>query len=613
MRPFRDRPIRQKLAIVTMLTTAAALLLAGAGIILADSVLFRGYLRRDLSTLARIVADNSTASLAFNDPDSAAQTLAALRARTHVAGACIYRSDGTVLATYSARSGFACPPPVMAQTVRSSRDQLTVSQPVVLSDGRRVGTLMLVYTLSEIGERVRLYGATVLCVLVAASLLAFLLSARLRTVVATPVSRLLRAADLVSETGDYGIRAQKLSGDELGVLVERFNAMLAGIQSRDTELRKVLLDREAALREIERERARFRFLAESMPQKIFTAAPGGESDYFNRQWTEFTGLSMEQIGKEGWTQFLHPDDLEDSIRAWRNCVAGGEPFLHEHRFRRADGIYLWHLTRAHPMRDAGGNITMWIGSSTDIAEQKEKEDELRRANEDLRQFAYSASHDLQEPIRNVAIYSEIIGRRYKDVLDADGQQYLGFLREGGRRLATLINDLLAYTMAGRTEIEPVPVSSSGVLQKAVANLSEAIRESGAAISSDPLPEVLMGAAHLQQVFQNLITNAMKYRDIAAPRIHISASAEGGSWRFAVRDNGIGIDPQYKETIFGVFKRLHHDEKYSGTGIGLAICQRVVERYGGRIWVESQPGAGATFYFTVPRYARTTLAVQSSAG
>jgi light-regulated signal transduction histidine kinase (bacteriophytochrome) len=251
------------------------------------------------------------------------------------------------------------------------------------------------------------------------------------------------------------------------------------------------------------------------------------------------------------------------------------------------------------MRDAQGNISMWIGSNTDIHEQKETEDELRHANEDLQQFAYSASHDLQEPIRNVAVYSEVVAKRYHNLLDADGRQFLGFLTEGGRRLATLIDDLLAYTRAGIVDAPTSTVDAEAALRHALSSLSEAIRENDALVEYDPLPLVHMSEAHLQQIFQNLIGNALKYRTEQRPQIHISAVHQGAAWRFAVRDNGIGIDPHYKEKIFGVFKRLHRDQKYSGTGIGLAICQRVVERYGGRIRVESQPGHGATFFFTVP--------------
>jgi light-regulated signal transduction histidine kinase (bacteriophytochrome) len=182
-------------------------------------------------------------------------------------------------------------------------------------------------------------------------------------------------------------------------------------------------------------------------------------------------------------------------------------------------------------------------------------------------------------------------------------------------LATLINDLLTYTRAGMAQVNEAPVAASQVLQHALSSLAEAIREGDARVTWDELPEVYMAESHLQQVFQNLIANALKYRSEAAPQIHVSADVQGTGWRFSVRDNGIGIDPKYKEKIFGVFKRLHQDQKYTGTGIGLAICQRVVERYGGRIWVESEPGEGATFFFTIPRHPQRvrSRAAESSIG
>ena len=337
LRAFRDIPIKEKLVIMIMATTTSALLLAGLGIVLTDTLLFRGYLRRDLSALAKIIADNSTAALAFDDPQSAAMTLAALRARPNVHDACIYRPDGTILATYSPQGAARCPKVDGRDEILFTRDGLLVSQSIVLS-GRRMGTLMLRYGLGEITERIKLYGSTVFGVLLASSLLAFLLSSRLRAVIENPISQLVRASTSVAETGDYRTRAEKLSGDELGVLVDRFNQMLAGIQSRDDDLR--------------RERERFRFMAESMPQKIFTATPHGEVDYFNRQWQEFTGLSFEETNDWAWSHFVHPDDLARNVAAWQHSIASGEPFHLEHRFRRADGKYRWHLSRAQAMRDA---------------------------------------------------------------------------------------------------------------------------------------------------------------------------------------------------------------------------------------------------------------------
>jgi PAS domain S-box-containing protein len=592
MRAFRDMPIKQKLVVTIMATTATALLLAAFGIVVTDSLLFRGYLRRDLSALARIIADNTTASLSFDDPKSAAETLGSLRARPHVIDACVYRPNGAIFATYSRPDSTGCPAVAGESGIRFTGKGVIVSQPIVLS-GSQIGTLMLQYDLGEIWERVRLYGSTVLGVLLASCLLAFLLASRLREIVAAPISHLVRATTSVSETGDYSTRAEKLSGDELGLLVDRFNEMLAGIQSRDDDLKK--------------ERERFRFMAESMPQKIFTARPDGYTDYFNRQWFEYTNLSSDQMMGSSWTEVVHPDDVEETAAAWRHSVETGEPFRLEHRIRNAAGKYCWHLTSAHAMRDADGKITLWIGSSTEIHEQKEKEEALRRANDDLQQFAYSASHDLREPIRNVAVYSEIVANRYKDALDEEGRMFLGFLIEGGRRLAMLVNDLLAYTSAGTGELTEPKVDSNAVLKHSLASLAEAIREGDAEVTYDPLPEVHMGEAHLQQVLQNLIANALKYRDRNPPRIHISAARQSADWCFSVKDNGIGIDPQYKEKIFGVFKRLHHGRTYGGTGIGLAICKRVVERYGGRIWVESEPGKGSTFFFTVPRRAQARTA------
>ncbi|HUO32352.1 MAG TPA: ATP-binding protein [Bryobacteraceae bacterium] len=594
---LRNTPIRRKVTIITMMTTLAALVMAGAGILLVDSLLFRRSLQRDLTALARIIADGSTAALAFNDPDTAAQTLASLRWRTHVQSACTYRLNGSVLAAYQAPGALRCPPPDTAPGIHFSGQNLIVSEPITVG-GSRMGTLTMLCDTEQTTERLRLYGATVFCVLLAASLVALLLAWYLRALIVKPISRLVDTTRSVAESGDYSIRARKVTHDELGTLVDRFNEMLAGIQSRDNELKKALGEREIALCEADNERERFRFMAESMPQKIFAAGPGGESVYLNKQWMEFTGLPLEQIKGWGWSQFIHPSDLEESMRVWKHAIATGDPLQMMSRFRRADGVYRWHLNRARAMRNAAGEITLWIGSSTDIHEQKEREEELRRANEDLQQFAYSASHDLQEPIRNVAIYSEIVVRRYRDLLDEEGRQYLEFMREGGRRLARLVADLLAYTRASTVDPVPAPVPASAALESSIADLAEAIREAHATLTYDRLPEVYMSEAHLRQIFQNLVGNALKYRNEEAPRIHVSATERGDLWCFSVQDNGIGIDPQYKEKIFGLFKRLDHDPKLGGTGIGLAICQRLVERYGGRIWVESESGKGATFFFTV---------------
>lgn len=231
---------------------------------------------------------------------------------------------------------------------------------------------------------------------------------------------------------------------------------------------------------------------------------------------------------------------------------------------------------------------------------REANENLRRANSDLQQFAFSASHDLQEPLRTVTIYSQLLERRYSAAFDATGLTFLGYLTSAAKRMATLVQDLLAYTRTGEEGMTGKEIADAGeALAYALGGLSASIEENGAEVAHNVLPAVRMRSVHLQQIFQNLVGNAIKYRSSEPPRIYVSCQQQGDCWIFSVEDNGIGIDPAYKERIFGIFKRLHTAEQYSGTGIGLAICKRIVERYGGRIWVESEIGRGATFFFAVP--------------
>jgi signal transduction histidine kinase len=235
-----------------------------------------------------------------------------------------------------------------------------------------------------------------------------------------------------------------------------------------------------------------------------------------------------------------------------------------------------------------------------VGEQlKQSMAELTRSNADLAQFAYVASHDLQEPLRMVSSYLQLIEQRYKDKLDADGLEFISFAVDGANRMQIMINDLLAFSRVG-TRGKPFESTDCGVvLNQALSNLQIAIAESQAVITHDPLPIVTADNSQLIQLFQNLIANALKFRAQAVPLIHISAQAKDAEWLFSVRDNGIGIDPQYFGRLFIIFQRLHSKSEYPGTGIGLALCKRVVERHGGKIWVESMPGQGSIFYFTIP--------------
>lgn len=491
---------------------------------------------------------------------------------------------------------------------------------------------------------------------------------------------------------------------------------------------------ESDLRDSERQ---YHTLADLMPQIVYTCRADGQLDYLNAQWGEYTGLGLEE-SFEGCGEAIHADDRVKTKEAWALSLRSGEPFQRELRLRRKDGQYAWHLSRAVPLRDAEGTVVRWIGTSTNVQEQRlaseellnqqrwldsvlnfcpipllfiepgtarvifanpaadalaggefpkgktaeeyhtvyyctdadgnripdrnmpgvrisrgerlrgfemdwhmpagkrsliihgetlpamhgrppigmlvfqdvsplksieeqlrSKQNELVRSNEDLQQFAYIASHDLQEPLRMVASYTQLLEKRYGEVLDNEGLEYIRFAVDGATRMGNLIRDLLAFSRAGSPETRPFePVSMEAVVEWALMNLHSAIQESHAVITYDVMPRVTGDEGRLAQVLQNLIGNSIKYRGAEPPRIRISAEAEGGYWHFCVADNGLGFEPRFADRIFGVFKRQHGKE-YPGTGIGLAIAKRIIERHGGRIWAQSEPGKGSRFCFTLP--------------
>jgi len=302
---------------------------------------------------------------------------------------------------------------------------------------------------------------------------------------------------------------------------------------------------------------------------------------------------------ETWLKGVHPDDRAPSNEISQHTLRGERDYDTEFRVLWPDGSTHWLKANGEVFRDKNGVPLRMVGVNYDITERKKAEEELRRSNTELEQFAYVASHDLQEPLRTMAGMVQLLAQRYRGKLDERADEYIDFAVDGSLRMQNLINDLLDYSRVGRSARAFEPASVEEALLNALTNLQTSIGESKAHITHEPLPVVKADSGQLTRVFQNLISNAIKFQSDRPLQIHIGAQKLENFWQFTISDNGIGIEPQYFERIFLIFQRLHTHSEYPGTGIGLALCKKIIERHGGRIDVKSQPGQGTTFYFTIP--------------
>ena len=373
-----------------------------------------------------------------------------------------------------------------------------------------------------------------------------------------------------------------------------------------------------AVRASERE---FRLLAEAMPQIVWITRPDGWNIYFNQRWLDYTGQTLEESYGHGWNKPFHPDDQQRAWDAWQNATKNGAVYDLECRLRRADGVYGWWLIRGVPVLDERGTILKWFGTCTDIDKLKRMEESLHKSlielelsiqartatiarlelvNAELQEFAFVASHDLQEPLRKIQTFCDMAQKRCAPVLDSTSKDYLERVVNSAARMRQLLNDLLQFSRVA-TRLEPFKkIDLVKIVREAADVFEAAVKETGCKIEIENLPAIEADESQMLRLFQNLIGNALKFRGSETPHIRVYGKLDGKRiCEIFVKDNGIGFDHQYAELIFKPFQRLHVLSEYEGTGMGLAICRKIVERHGGNIRAESEPGKGAIFIIRLP--------------
>ncbi len=408
---------------------------------------------------------------------------------------------------------------------------------------------------------------------------------------------------------DYSLAIRHKTGKIVDVL---YNASI--YRNAEGEVQGVfaaardVTDRKKAEDALRQSELKLRTVADFAYDLEYWMAPNGDMIYVSPSCLKFTGYSPEEFMKDPklLAKIVHPDD-KSIIGSHFDVVDSSERHEVDFRIITRDGAVRWMSHACQPVFDGNGQ---WIGrrsSNRDITNRKIIEGELRQtmeklkqSNSELEQFAYVASHDLQEPLRMVASYVQLLERRYKGKLDSDADEFIAYAVDGANRMRGLIDDLLTYSRVSRLGKPFEPVDLESAIAIVLQNLNASIVDTKAVVTHDPLPRIDGDRGQIVQLFQNLIGNSIKFHCDESPRVHVSVKDEESEYLFAVKDNGIGIDPQYFDRLFKIFQRLHTKQEYPGSGIGLVICKKIVERHGGRIWLDSQVGKGSTVYFTLKK-------------
>jgi len=596
---LNDLPVQKKLHFAMLLTSSFALLVACSVFLAVEYFGYRRNLVQTVTTLARIMADNSTASLAFDDPAAARQTLKALEAEPQIVVAILYRNDGHILAHYATHP-VENPGRPGAAGVRFENGQVVAVQPVI-EDTQRLGTLYLVASQDAMLARVRSQFWVALAILILATTLAALLAAVLGRTLARPIMELDKTVDAVTARQDYSLRAHQYGDDEMGRLTAAFNGMLATMQQSV-----------GALRESEQ---RFRVLADHAPVLIWLTDEHGRHLWHNQRWLDFTGRPQATEAGEGWANGLHPEDREWTLRLFHAASETRKEFQLEYRLRRHDGEYRWMMSRGLPRLGEGAAFTGFIGSSIDVTDFKlaeravaEARDRAIAASRAKDNFLAALSHELRTPLTPVLLLAS--EEAHNPRLPPEVRHDFEMIAKNIALEARLIDDLLDLTRItrGKLVLEQRPADAHAILQDALNTVDPDFRERRINLQvtmAAPRHRVLGDPVRLQQVFWNVLKNAAKFTPMNGRVTVETHVADRNRLLVRVTDSGIGLTPAELERIFEAFAQGEHADtaaghQFGGLGLGLAISERLVQLHGGVIRASSAGrGQGATFEIELP--------------
>ncbi len=620
----KEISIQRKLMQMIMLTCGAVLILTCAAFFTYEFLTYRDITKRELSTLGEIIAANSTASLAFDNKEDADEILSALKAQKHLVAACLYDKEGTVFSTYPSHLPASSFPKPKSSGYSFRGAYLEGFEPVI-QGSTRLGTLFLKSDMKGVNSRFQLYGIIAITFIILSFIFAYLLSRRLQKSISSPILELAETASIVSERQDYSVRATKKTHDEIGVLTDAFNHMLMQIEKQNEEITALNLNLEEKVRKRTGELEGANTILKQQNEFIETiidssvdliAVFDNRLHYLvlNKQADEIYKLKREDmIGRHILDVF---PTLKGSamVQNLERAVKG--EFIRQDTYKSlVSDRYFENFFI--PLKDKN-NVTdrvLVIGHDiTSIMWANEKlktvNTDLEKSNRDLEQFAYVASHDLQEPLRKIQTFSELSEKNFQhpEIL----KRYLQKINSSAHRMSDLIKAVLNYSRLAKSEDEWAPIDLNTVVDSIKTDLELLIEEKKAVITATGLPVINGIPLQINQLFLNLISNSLKFSEVP-PRITITANTVPGKQikteseinkdedftELVFSDNGIGFEQQYADRIFSIFQRLHSGPKYGGTGIGLALCKKIVENHGGAISVESEPGKGTRFFVYLP--------------